>query len=203
MRSFRVGPLFSLVPSASRRRRLLALLAVVGIAAGLVALVVGSLSAGEEDEDYSNYVNDGDFGSAWTYWTDNGNGFSMVSLSCPSPNTDCLKLASGVSGSVDQYFTVYDTGTGSLSAQFYVSGLGGFVDTVTVALLDPNETQIASVECEPFKCNNTWITKTDGSIDIVEEGTYRIKYVLPSGESDEKTILVMAGQREPVKFILN
>jgi hypothetical protein len=34
------------------------------------------------------------------------------------------------------------------------------------------------------------------------EGTYKIKYVLQTGESDEKTVLVIAGQREPVKFLM-
>ncbi|HXI04051.1 MAG TPA: PEGA domain-containing protein, partial [Candidatus Saccharimonadales bacterium] len=34
------------------------------------------------------------------------------------------------------------------------------------------------------------------------EGTYKVSYVLPSGRSEEQTILVIAGERESVKFIL-
>ncbi len=34
------------------------------------------------------------------------------------------------------------------------------------------------------------------------EGTYKIRYVLPTGQSQEQTVLVIEGQRAPVKFIL-
>jgi hypothetical protein len=34
------------------------------------------------------------------------------------------------------------------------------------------------------------------------EGTYTVKYLLPSGQSDVKQVLVMEGQRETVKFVL-
>ncbi len=78
-------------------------------------------------------------------------------------------------------------------------------DTVTPAVEFPGVGAI-TVHANPSSGEIFVNGKKLGSPPILDyslaEGTYKIRYVLPTGQSQEQTVLVIEGQRAPVKFIL-